>query len=271
MQELRNDDNMFLMHIGSKKNSDNSMIYELASYVSKFIRTDLYTNFKNDTLNDYKNSWKKDGIKIPNSDFCVCVSNPIEMIQYACGIESDKWIRVHKEREAYCNFYDEGQKLIAARNPCVCSGNIICLENVKSPLLEEYMILSENIVVVNSIDSDIMERASSMDYDSDQMWLSSNELLVEKAEYCEKYYLTPVNKVAKELTSKFNTIEDLSSTDTKISKGKVGDIVNMGQILQAYYWNIYFNIVVSVCERFSADNASYTEENCIILIFLLDN
>lgn len=241
MYELRNDDNMFLMHLGSRKNSDNTMIYELASYIPKITRTDMYTNFKNDTLNDYKESWKKDGIKIPNSDFCVCVSNPIEMIQYACGISSENWVRVHKEREAYCKFYSDGQQLLAARNPCVCSGNILCLTNTKSKLLEDYMVLSDNIVVVNSIESDIMERASGMDYDSDQMYLSSNALLVEKAKFCEKHYLTPVNKVAKETKNKYNVIEDLSCTDTKIAKGKIGDIVNMGQILQSYYWNIFFN------------------------------
>lgn len=241
MYELRNDENMFLMHLGSRKNSDNTMIYELASYIPKITRTDMYTSFKNDTLNDYKESWKRDGIKIANSDFCVCVSNPLEMIQYACGIEPKDWVRVHKGREAYCKLYNDGQQLLAARNPCVCSGNIICLTNTKNKLLDDYMVLSENIVVINSIESDIMERASGMDYDSDQMYLSSNALLVKKAKYCEENYLTPVNKVAKETKDKYNVVEDLSCTDTKIAKGKVGDIVNMGQILQSYYWNIFFN------------------------------
>lgn len=240
MYELRNDDNMFLMHIGSRKNSDNSMIYELASYVPKITRTDLFINFKRDTLNDYIKSWMSDGIKILNSDFCVCVSNPLEMIQYACGVEPEEWVRVHKGREAYCKFYDDGQELIAARNPCVCSGNIICLKNTPNKLLD-YMVLSDNIIVVNSIESDIMERASSMDFDSDQMWISSNELLVEKAKYCEEHYLTPVNKVDREDKAKYNIVEDLSKTDTQISKGKVGDIVNMGQILQSYYWHIFFD------------------------------
>ena len=241
MYDLRNDEDMFLMHIGNTDNIDNKMIYELASYVPKITRTDMFTKFKNDTLNDYKENWKKDGIKIPDSDFCVCVSNPMEMIQYASGVEPKDWIRVHKGREAYCKSYNDGQELIAARNPCVCSGNIIYLKNKQSGLLEEYMNLSDNIVVVNSIDSDIMERASGMDYDSDQMWLSSNEILVEKAKYCEKHFLTPVNKVARKSKDKYNTIDDLAKTDTKIAKGKVGDIVNVGQVLQAYYWHIFLN------------------------------
>lgn len=241
MSELRNDENMFLMHLGNRKNSDNMMVYELVSYILKITRTDMYTNFKNDTLNDYKESWKRDGIKIPNSDFCVCVSNPMEMVQYACGVEPDKWVRIHKGREACCKFYEDGQELLAARNPCVCSGNILCLTNKRHEMIEKYMVLSENIVVVNSIESDIMERASGMDYDSDQIYLSSNALLVEKAKYCEDNYLTPVNKVEKETKDKHNNVDDLSDTDAKIAKGKVGDIVNVGQILQSYYWNIFFD------------------------------
>ena len=249
MHELRNDDDMFLMHLGNRKNTDNTMIYELASYIPKITRTEMYTSFKNDTLNDYKEGWKKDGIKIPDSDFCVCVSNPLEMIQYACGVEPEDWIRIHKGREAYCKFYSDGQQLLAARNPCVCSGNILCLENTRSNLLDNYMELSENIVVVNSIESDIMERASGMDFDSDQMYLSSNALLVKKAKYCEENYLTPVNKVDKETKEKYNIIEDLSCTDTKIARGKVGDIVNMGQILQSYYWDIFFNMTPPINKK----------------------
>lgn len=241
MYDLRNDEDMFLMHIGNADNIDNTMIYELASYVPKITRTDLFTKFKNDTLNNYKENWKKDGIKIPDSDFCVCVSNPMEMMQYASGVEPKDWIRVHEGREAYCMFYDDEQELIAARNPCVCSGNIICLKNKQSDLLEKYMDLSDNIVVVNSIDSDIMERASGMDYDSDQMWISSNKILVEKARYCEAHFLTPVNKVARKPKDKYNTIDDLAKTDTKIAKGRVGDIVNVGQVLQAYYWHIFLD------------------------------
>ena len=241
MRELRNDDDMFLMHIGNGDNSNNRIIYELAAYVPKFVRTDMFTSFKNNTLNDYKENWKKEGIKISNSDFCVCVSNPIEMIQYACGVEPENWVRVHKGREAYCEFYNKGQELIAARNPCVCSGNILCLTNKYDKMLD-YLNLSDNIVVVNSIESDIMERASSMDFDSDQLWLSSNKLLVEKAKYCEEHFLTPVNQISKEEVCKHNIIEDLASTDNQISKGKVGDVVNVGQILQSYYWHIYFTL-----------------------------
>lgn len=241
MYAMRNDEDMFLMHIGSRKsNSSNTMICELSSFIPKFTRTDMFINFKNDTLNDYKENWKKEGIKIPDSDFCVCVSNPIEMMQYACGVEPSEWARIHIDREVYCKYYDEGQELMAARNPCVSSGNILCLTNKYHEMLD-YMKLSDNIIVVNSIKSDIMERASGMDYDSDQLWVSSNKLLVEKAKYCEEHYLTPVNNISREDCNKHDVIEDLAETDSQIAKGKIGDIVNVGQILQAYYWHIYFD------------------------------
>lgn len=240
MYAMRNDEDMFLMHIGSRKSSNNTMISELSAFVPGFTRTDMFTSFKNNTLNDYKNNWKKEGIKIPNSDFCVCVSNPIEMIQYACGISPSKWTRVHDDREVYCKYYDEGQELIAARNPCVSSGNILCVKNKYHKLLD-YMQLSDNIIVVNSIKSDIMERASGMDYDSDQLWVSSNKLLVEKAKYCEEHFLTPENEISREDCNKHDVIKDLAETDNQIAKGKVGDIVNVGEILLAYYWHIFFN------------------------------
>ena len=163
-----------------------------------------------------------------------------DAICLACGVAPSKWIRVHSGREAYCKYYDEGKELIAARNPCVSSRNILCLTNKYHKMLD-YMKLSDNIIVVNSIESDIMERASGMDYDSDQLWVSSNGLLVEKAKYCEKHFLTPVNNISREDCNKHDVIEDLAETDSQIAKENIGDIVNTGQILQAYYWHIYFN------------------------------
>ncbi|MBQ6994076.1 MAG: hypothetical protein IJN64_06290 [Lachnospiraceae bacterium] len=240
MHAMRNDEDMFLMHIGSKKSSSNTMISELSAFVPEFTRTDMFTSFKNNTLNDYKNNWRKEGIKIPNSDFCVCVSNPLEMIQYACGVAPSRWKKLHADREVYCKYYDEGQELIAARNPCVSSGNIICVKNKYHELLD-YMKLSDNIIVVNSIKSDIMERASGMDYDSDALWVSSNELLVDKAKYCEEHFLTPVNMISREDCNKHDVIEDLAETDSQIARGRVGDIVNVGEILLAYYWHIFFD------------------------------
>lgn len=246
MRSLHNDENNFLEFIGCGGYSD-QMIYELAKVVPGFTRTELYLKYKNDRLSSYKENRKVDGIKIPNSDFCVCVSNPIEMIQYASGVEPERWVRVHMGREAYCSYYQDGVDLLAARNPCVCSGNIICLKNKYHSLLN-YINLSNNIVVVNSIESDIMERASGMDFDSDQLWMSDNELLVEKGKYCEANCLTPVNKVPvksddsmEESDVRRNSLADFARVDNDIAQGKIGDIVNLGMTLQAYYWDVYFN------------------------------
>lgn len=243
MDAMRNDEGAFIYHIKNRNSTCDRMIYDLGMSVPDFTKTELYKNFKNTTLNDYKENWKVDGIKIPDSDFCVAVSNPIELLQYASGIAIEDWIHVHMGREAFCSYYENGQELLAARNPCVASGNIICLKNKVHKLLNQYMRLSNNIVVVNSIESDIMDRASGMDFDSDQLWLSSNPTLVDKAKICEENFLTTVCKIAREDKEKFNIIEDLSDTDSQISKSRVGDIVNIGQIFQSYYWHIYFTSV----------------------------
>lgn len=262
MSAMRNDEGAFLYHIKNRNGLCDKMIYELGMIVPDFTKTELYKKFKNTTLNDYKENWKVDGIKIPDSDFCVAVSNPIELLQYASGIESDRWIRIHTGKEAYCSYYEDNQELLAARNPCVSSGNILCLTNKKNRLLDKYMILSDNIVVVNSIESDIMDRASGMDFDSDQLWLSSNPVLVEKARFCQDNFLTTVCKIAREDKEKFNIIEDLAGTDSQISRSKVGDIVNVGQIFQSYYWHIYFTFI--------PQSKDEEREKCRILKLLYD-
>ena len=240
LKTLRNDNREFIKYIGDGRDC-NDLVYSLVTANSDIQYTELFRKHKNNTLNSYKENWKHGNIKIPDTDFLTVVSNPMEMLQYACGVEQTDWNRIHRGRQCYCSYYKDGQQMMATRNPCVCSGNIICLENKHNNVLSKYMVLSEGIIVINSIESDILDRCSGMDMDSDTMWVSSNEILVKKAKLCEDRFLTPVCRVEKKKVAKHYQVTDLSTTDIAISKGKIGNIVNIGQILQSYYWDIYFS------------------------------
>lgn len=243
MKKLRNDNREFIKFIGDGSDS-NILIYSLVIANSDIQYTELFRKHKNNTLDLYKGNWKNGNIKIPDTDFLTVVSNPMEMLQYACGVDQKDWKRIHFGRQCYCCYYNDKIKLMATRNPCVCSGNIVCLENKHNDYLSKYMVLSEGIVVINSINSDILDRCSGMDMDSDTMWVSSNAILVEKARFCEERFLTPVCRIEKKKITKHYQVTDLSTTDIAISNVKIGNIVNIGQILQSYYWDIFFSMDV---------------------------
>lgn len=211
-------------------------LYRINPYIQY---TKFFRDYKNNMLGtDYKDLLKQGKYKLENSDYCVVCSNPFEMIQHACGIRQDKWVHIHEGREAYCKYFSHDKDLIATRSPHIYSGNVICLHNTYHEWFDRYMRLSDNIVVINSIGSDIMHRANGMDFDSDTLLLSSNEILVEKAHYCEENFPTPICLVEPWAKERYYCMEDFIDCDKVIANAKIGEIVDLSQLLESYYYDV---------------------------------
>lgn len=216
-------------------------VCELYKLNSDIQYTDFFTNYKSNMFSDYKELLKLGKYKLQESDYCVVCSNPFEMIQHACNVKQDDWVRIHHGREAYCKHYSDQQDLIATRSPHIYSGNVVCLHNTYHEWFDRYMRLSDNIVVINSIESDIMDRCNSMDFDSDTVLLSSNSILVEKAKYCEENFPTPICKIEPTTKERYYRIEDFVDCDKTIADAKIGEIVDLSQLLQSYYHDVRLN------------------------------
>lgn len=201
--------------------------------------TKFFRDYKNNMLGtDYKDLLKQGRYKLEDSDYCVVCSNPFEMIQHACGVSQENWAHIHEGREAYCKYFSHDKDLIATRSPHIYSGNVICLHNTYHEWFDRYMRLSDNIVVVNSIGSDIMHRANGMDFDSDTLLVSSNEILVEKARYCEEKFPTPICLVQPSTKARYYCMDDFIDCDKEIANAKIGEIVDLSQLLESYYFDV---------------------------------
>ena len=254
IQKAKDDNDYFVNEFIERKehgksNKEKSRIYKFDDSVCELYKinpdvqhTQFFRDYKNNMLGtDYKDLLKQGKYKLENSDYCVVCSNPFGMIQHACGIRQDKWVRIHKGREAYCKYFPHGRDLIATRSPHIYSGNVICLHNTYHEWFDRYMSLSDNIVVINSIESDIMYRANGMDFDSDTLLVSSNEILVEKARYCEENFPTPLCMVEPWSKERYYCMDDFIDCDKAIANAKIGEIVDLSQLLESYYFDILYD------------------------------
>lgn len=254
IQKAKDDNDYFINEFLEKKKSSSEFqgdfrkqkfdncICELYKLNPDIQYTKFYRDYKNNMLGtDYKDLLKQGKYKLEDSDYCVVCSNPFEMMQHACGVKVDEWQRVHYGREAYCRHYSDGQDLIATRSPHIYSGNVICIHNSYHNWIDEYMNVSENIVIINSIESDIMDRANGMDFDSDTLLVSSNEILVEKAKYCEENFSTPICRIVPTEKERYYCMWDLIDCDKTIADTKIGEIVDLSQLLQSYYHDVRLN------------------------------
>ena len=116
-------------------------------------------------------------------------------------------------------------------------GNVLVTENVRNALIEKYVNLTNEIVVINTINENIMQRMSGMDMDSDTMLITDNEILIRAGQRNYDKFLVPTNLINPEIKNVEYTPQNLAKLDDDTSENYIGQIINFSQVLNSYYWD----------------------------------
>ena len=203
--------------------------------------TDFYSESRRETIRTLKDRMKQGKI-IVEGDNCIMVSNPIEMLKCACG---EKLVDREPAKEYYYKvftpLFEDGAELAGFRSPHIAAGNVCIFKNCKNNDYDTYLNLTSNIVVMDAYKSDVMQRLQGADTDSDFVLLTNNEIVVNAAKECMKRFLTPINQIkGKPKAPPAYSMETLSDKDKTMANHLIGDICNLGQIYNSYYWHEYF-------------------------------
>ncbi len=247
INNIRYDDQAFLNHIGIKDDSStHSHFYnDLVSINPEILKTQELKNWRYSIINHYKERLKKGKIKLTETDYCTVVGNPFEMLQASIlptGKQTDIDNMIHPLEgwQISCNAYDNGFELAGFRSPHICSGNVVHCTNIIDDNISQYFNFSKNIAVLNSINTDFLNRGQGSDFDSDSYEFTSNHIIVEKAKECQQFP-TPVNNTGGGYTRQLqNNSSFKADVDNKLSENKIGEIVNLSQVLNSYYWDYLY-------------------------------
>ena len=164
--------------------------------------------------------------------------NGLEMLSAVCDPEFD----FSAPRELYLtdneiriNRFDDAKELLCARSPHITMGNLFIAKNRKSEgdPYERYFNLTNEIVCVNSIGQDLMDRLNGCDFDSDMMLVTDNEIMLRSAKKHYNDFLVPVCKAEHEARD----VSQLWRIDHDISNNEIGRIVNLSQRLNSQFWD----------------------------------
>ena len=133
--------------------------------------------------------------------------------------------------------FDDGQRLLGSRSPHVCQGNILLTDNSHVDQISEYMNLTEEIVCINSVGENILQRLSGCDFDSDTLMLTDNELLIKAAEKHYDLFKVPTSLVESKKTKRSYTSAQQTDLDIKTSENMIGEIINLSQELNSLLWD----------------------------------
>lgn len=138
----------------------NDVVYRLLGVSDDFAKTKMFWEFKKDSIRSFISELKL-GHVIVNGSYHTIVGNPIELLKQAIGQFEGKseigYGKIHTKR------FQFNKKLLCCRSPHTSSGNLLLAENVESKDIERYFNFTTEIVTVNSIGENILQRLSGAD------------------------------------------------------------------------------------------------------------
>ncbi len=219
----------------SKPMSDkNDVVYNLMCINDDFTNTRYYQEFLTDLLRSYYKNLKNGHVYV-NGNYSTLLGNPIEMLQQSIGtfngVSQIGIGNIHNIRFGY------NRTLLGSRSPHVTMGNILLAHNTENELIDRYFNLTEEIVCINSIGENILQRLSGADFDSDTILLTDNDILIQAAKRNYNIFKTPTSFVTAKKVKRYYTPGEQSDLDIKISVNKIGEIINLSQELNSLLWD----------------------------------
>lgn len=235
----------------------NDVVYRLLGVSDDFAKTKMFWEFKKDSIRSFISELKLGHI-ITNGNNEVLAGNILELLDQSIGkFNGDSKIGYGNIRTTR---FDFNKKLLCCRSPHTSSGNVMLARNVESGSIKKYFNLTTEIVVVNSIRENIMQRLSGCDYDSDSVLITDNEVLIRCA---EKYYNTfkvPTVVIDSAKKKRHYTSVDKANLDSFCDNDSIGVIVNLSQKINT----IMFDRINRYGDWKGAMSAYY--DNCLLSI-----
>lgn len=212
----------------------NDVVYNLMCINDNFTKTKYYQEFLHDLLASYYKNLKNGHVYV-NGNYSTLLGNPMEMLQQSIGVfngESQIGVgNIHNIRFEY------DKTLLGSRSPHVTMGNIWLANNKENKLIDCYFNLTEEIVCINSIGENVLQRLSGADFDSDTVLLTDNEILIRAAKRNYNVFKTPTSFVTAQKVKRYYTPEEQADLDIKTSVNKIGEIINLSQELNSLLWD----------------------------------
>jgi len=259
MNKLNTDIDVLKYHIKCKANNNesytfnsiNDAIYTLLNLTPEFSKTKIFDNFRHDTIRAYRKNLKK-GHVLVNGNYSVLFGNPLEMLKFSIGKFSPNHSSLN-HGEVYNTRFANGQDLLCCRSPHVTIGNLLVTTNKYVDDIDNYFNLTDEIICINSINDNILERLSGCDFDSDQMLITDNKILLNAAKKNYKIFKVPTSNVHAKKVQRYYTPEDQADLDIKTSNNLIGDIINLSQQLNSLLWDMVNTSTLTIQELYESN------------------
>jgi hypothetical protein len=252
IEGLKDSNELFIgmLQDGATTGNNNNLMVDLYNNNVDFKESDFYKDFKTETISSIKKRARQGKLLVEGDNMTVC-SNPYLLLLHAIGevpnvnnvlVEGfiDPTLPVHEDYiSCYTERFEENQELANFRNPHNAPNNIILLKNTKHDLIKKYFDLGKNVMAINCVSTECQDLANSMDFDSDFMLSTINEIAIKGAKkvFRNKDYACIVNNIPENGKKWLNDNLSIAKIDNLLaqSKNDIGETSNLAQLALSYY------------------------------------
>ena len=239
---IKSDNNEFEKFLRKNANEVNhyEMLADLYSHNNEFAECKWFREEKRKIISNYVYKLRKGKIFVEGDNLTV-FGNPYALLLYSVGEDWQDDPTFQQEDgciQCYTPRFSSNEYLAAFRNPHNSPNNVCYMHNVYSKYFERYFELSNNIMAVNCIGTDVQDRCNGEDFDSDFNLVTNHPTIVKCAKICYRDYPTIVNALKESGVSYGNSKTDYSNMDNKFSGSQmgIGWSSNLAQLAMTYYW-----------------------------------
>ncbi|MDF2544264.1 MAG: Phage related protein [Herbinix sp.] len=280
---VKNHVSVYREHIKNTNiNASGSFIDNMLVCDDNFKDTDMCKKNRDSAVTHYKNKLYKGKMAVKGDYGTIC-SMPWELLNSTLYQQTDETFYkfqlslkpLQAKGEIYKADLELNEEVAIFRSPHICASNVIVGEMKEHEEFKTWFNFTKGILVVTPWEWDIMERGNSLDFDSDQALVVREKCILERAKEVQtSKYATPVHDIPNSKKPRYNTPESLADLDSTLSINKIGEIVNLSQVLNSYYWNEYYKgdkadkelldkiyekvIVLAILSNIEIDKAKHT-------------
>ena len=255
VESMKVDNGIYVDYLRKNANVVNhyEMLADLYNWNNEFAESTWFRYEKRQIIRSYVKKLRTGKITI-NGDNLTIFGNPYALLMKAVGENPDDDPTFKHEDgviQVYAKRFDDGEYLCGIRNPHNSPNNICYLHNHYDDRFKRYFKISNNIMFVNCIHTDIQDRANGCDFDSDFFFVTNNDVMVQSAKIAYQKYPTIVNKLKESGLTYKNNLKEYARMDNKFAKSRIGigESSNLAQLAMTYYWTeptkeLYDNFVI---------------------------
>lgn len=215
--------------------SKNDVIYKMLGVNDRFAETKLYDDFVKDIVRSQLKSIRLGHILV-SGNYSTLFGNPFEMLLATIGrftgVSTLPVGAVHSTRFQY------GCTLCGSRSPHITMSNVWLPLNVEAPDIDTYFNLTQEILCINSIGENVLQRLSGCDFDSDSVLLTDNPHIINAAlKNYNRFPIAACNVSAQKIKRRY-CAEQQADLDIKTANNLIGNIINLSQELNTRIWDM---------------------------------